>query len=201
MTESQLYQRSLGQNIKQTGLTPMETSKVRIESPPAKSPQILPKIKDVEIPNLHLQSLSDADNQALSRHVAAIAASAAAAVGRESAKLSRKTSHVLSPTTRATERPTVHRTATAAEIDAALHSGGHDAPNWSKTKSSVVLLSATVVYAIIAEVLVNTVDSVLENAAIDEKFLGITVFALVPNTTEFLVRLCRLHARLSLTST
>ncbi|KAL1835075.1 hypothetical protein VTK73DRAFT_6314 [Phialemonium thermophilum] len=47
-------------------------------------------------------------------------------------------------------------------------------------------MSATVLYAIIAEILVDTVDVVLEGFAIDEKFLGITLFALVPNTTEFL---------------
>ncbi|GAM84104.1 hypothetical protein ANO11243_020960 [Dothideomycetidae sp. 11243] len=64
--------------------------------------------------------------------------------------------------------------------------GGHDAPNWSRTKSVVVLLSATVAYAIIAEILVDTVDAVLDNVDIDEKFVGITLFALVPNTTEFL---------------
>lgn len=28
--------------------------------------------------------------------------------------------------------------------------GGHDAPNWSRTKSSVILLGATILYAIIA---------------------------------------------------
>ena len=38
----------------------------------------------------------------------------------------------------------------------------------------------------IAEILVSTVDSVLAHSDIDEKFLGITLFALVPNTTEFL---------------
>lgn len=65
-------------------------------------------------------------------------------------------------------------------------SGGHDAPNWSRTKSYVVLLSATLAYAIIAEILVDTVDAVLSNVNIDQKFLGITLFALVPNTTEFL---------------
>lgn len=67
-------------------------------------------------------------------------------------------------------------------------SGGHDAPNWSKTKSSIILLGSTILYAIIAEILVDTVDVVLESVDIDEKFLGITLFALVPNTTEFLVR-------------
>ena len=65
--------------------------------------------------------------------------------------------------------------------------GGHDAPNWGRAKSSVILLVATLLYAIIAEILVNTVDVVLESVDIDEKFLGITLFALVPNTTEFLV--------------
>lgn len=70
-----------------------------------------------------------------------------------------------------------------------MHAGGaHDAPNWSKSKSSIVLLGATILYAVIAEILVNTVDVVLESVDIDEKFLGITLFSLVPNTTEFLVR-------------
>ena len=64
--------------------------------------------------------------------------------------------------------------------------GGHDAPNWSKTKSTVILLLATLLYAIIAEILVDTVDLVLSDYPIDPKFLGLTVFALVPNTTEFL---------------
>ena len=64
--------------------------------------------------------------------------------------------------------------------------GGHDAPNWSRTKSAVILLVATIAYAIIAEILVDTVDVVLSSVDIDEKFLGITLFALVPNTTEFL---------------
>lgn len=63
---------------------------------------------------------------------------------------------------------------------------GHDSPNWSKQKSTIVLLSATVFYAIIAEILVDCVDSVLKEFPINPKFLGITIFALVPNTTEFL---------------
>ena len=50
----------------------------------------------------------------------------------------------------------------------------------------MILLGATLLYAIIAEILVNTVDVVLSSIDIDEKFLGITLFALVPNTTEFL---------------
>lgn len=63
---------------------------------------------------------------------------------------------------------------------------GHDAPNWSRNKSVIILLGATLLYAIIAEILVDNVDSVLSVFPINPKFLGLTVFALVPNTTEFL---------------
>lgn len=63
--------------------------------------------------------------------------------------------------------------------------GGHDAPNWSRNKSTIILLGATLLYAVIAEILVDNVDEVLESYPINPKFLGLTVFALVPNTTEF----------------
>jgi Ca2+:H+ antiporter len=36
------------------------------------------------------------------------------------------------------------------------------------------------------ELLVDVVDVILEGSGIDEKFLGVTLFALVPNTTEFM---------------
>jgi Ca2+:H+ antiporter len=62
---------------------------------------------------------------------------------------------------------------------------GHDSPNWSKTMSYSVLFGCTLLYSIIAEILVETVDLVMENVAVDEKFLGLTLFALVPNITEF----------------
>ncbi|RDW44246.1 Sodium/calcium exchanger protein-domain-containing protein [Yarrowia lipolytica] len=65
-------------------------------------------------------------------------------------------------------------------------SGHSPDANWSRSKSTFILLSATLLYAVVAEMLVDTVDVVLENAAIGEKLLGITIFALVPNTTEFL---------------
>lgn len=38
----------------------------------------------------------------------------------------------------------------------------------------------------LSEILVDVVDVVLEGSGIQEKFLGITLFALVPNTTEFM---------------
>lgn len=34
--------------------------------------------------------------------------------------------------------------------------GGHDAPNWSRTKSSVILLGATILYAIIAGIFIRS---------------------------------------------
>ncbi|SCW03803.1 LAFE_0G18558g1_1 [Lachancea fermentati] len=65
--------------------------------------------------------------------------------------------------------------------------GGHDAPNWSRKKSTCILLGATLLYAVIAEILVDCVDNVLKQfPSLNPKFLGLTVFALVPNTTEFL---------------
>lgn len=92
---------------------------------------------------------------------------------------------------------------------AASAHGGHEAPSWSRLTSATVLLGCTALYAAIAgeyndlgadimlvcdvselhaipEILVTVVDVVLEGSGIDEKFLGITLFALVPNTTEFM---------------
>ncbi|KAM5534960.1 hypothetical protein V8D89_011333 [Ganoderma adspersum] len=71
-----------------------------------------------------------------------------------------------------------------AEMDAGH--GGHDGPSWSRATSASVLLACTALYAIIAEILVDVVDVILEGSGIDEKFLGVTLFALVPNTTEFM---------------
>ncbi|KII86807.1 hypothetical protein PLICRDRAFT_113470 [Plicaturopsis crispa FD-325 SS-3] len=72
-----------------------------------------------------------------------------------------------------------------AEVGSGGH-GGHEGPSWSRTTSASVLLGCTALYAIIAELLVDVVDVILEGSGIDEKFLGITLFALVPNTTEFM---------------
>jgi Ca2+:H+ antiporter len=55
----------------------------------------------------------------------------------------------------------------------------HDSPNWSKIKSFTILCICTILYSIIAEILVDTVDLVMVNLAVDEKFLGLTLFALV----------------------
>ncbi|KAJ1672640.1 hypothetical protein EV182_006789, partial [Spiromyces aspiralis] len=64
--------------------------------------------------------------------------------------------------------------------------GGHDAPNWGKVKSATILCGCTVIFALIAEVLVHTVDVVINDLGIPEKLIGLTLFAIVPNATEFL---------------
>ncbi|CCE87219.1 Piso0_005762 [Millerozyma farinosa CBS 7064] len=81
---------------------------------------------------------------------------------------------------------TLRSTAASKPNPTATNSSGHDAPNWSRQKSVVILLAATLLYSVIAEILVDNVDEVLKNHPIDPKFLGLTVFALIPNTTEFM---------------
>ena len=143
--------------------------------------------------------LSEEDNNNLVRQVAEMAATAASYAARDAVQHPREASyqatHSAPATQRRQERPvraSIQRISTFQEpaskpADAAHpEGGGHDAPNWSRTKSAVILLTATVAYAIVAEILVDTVDVVLTSVDIDEKFLGITLFALVPNTTEFL---------------
>lgn len=51
------------------------------------------------------------------------------------------------------------------------------------SSSCIILTTAD---AWVTEILVDVVDVVLEGSGIDEKFLGVTLFALVPNTTEFM---------------
>jgi Ca2+:H+ antiporter len=205
---SALYQRILGQSLRQAGIAtsssdvPGTIKTSRPGPPPAddepgsiKSPHIVPpKSRDGDIPaDFHLQGLSDADNRALIREVAELAATAATVAARDA---ERRPHHHRTGTNRREQRPHlphsshqnehIHESGGAPEIGGQAASGGHDAPNWGRSKSVIILLVATVAYAIIAEILVDTVDSVLDNVDIDEKFLGITLFALVPNTTEFL---------------
>jgi Ca2+:H+ antiporter len=69
------------------------------------------------------------------------------------------------------------------EEDEDEEAAGHDSPNWSKSKSFTILFGCTILYSLIAEILVDTVDTVMDSLAIDEKFLGLTLFALVSNCT------------------
>lgn len=206
--ESQLYKKILGQSLKQVGLGPRSGDNTRHNSttePPsfngsngaAQTPHMVPPKSsggDSVRSDMQIPGLTDAQNTILVREVAEMAATAATIAARDATRPTRKPSAHAHPHTPHTHRPPTIRTATvhaedeeAVVAEAIAQSGGHDAPNWSRTKSSVILLGATILYALIAEILVNTVDVVLEGFAIDEKFLGITLFALVPNTTEFLV--------------
>ncbi|KAF2191357.1 hypothetical protein K469DRAFT_732750 [Zopfia rhizophila CBS 207.26] len=196
--DSQLYKRIVGQTFKQVGLGPNgEMSEQRQRSSSGKrdgkTPHVVPpKDADEEHSStFHLEGLSDEANQTLVRQITEIAATTTAIATRDAIKAPRKAAHhAHTPAKGQAERPSGHRTATfieeSEEPSPGHTSGGHDAPNWSRTKSAIILLTATVAYAVIAEILVTTVDVVLEGSNIDEKFLGITLFALVPNTTEFL---------------
>jgi Ca2+:H+ antiporter len=197
--ESQLYKRILGQSLKQVGLGPEGSRHNSISSPSApngtpQTPHIPPpkssggesSRSEVQIPGF-----TEAQNTNLVREVAEMAATAATIAARDATRAPRRTSAAANTIAGSTHKPPTIRAGVVHEPDEfapiELHTeGGHDAPNWSRMKSSVILCGATVLYAMIAEILVNTVDVVLKNVAIDEKFLGITLFALVPNTTEFL---------------
>ena len=203
--DTQLYKRILGQSLKQAGLSTPSGEGESINETAPTSPQlphiIPPKSDDSPkntLGNVQIPGLSPEDNKALVRQVAEMAATAATVATRDATRATRKGSQIsLQSASKKSahqsgtlERPgTGHRANTTtheAEDAHAAEAGGHDAPNWSRNKSVIILLTATVAYAVIAEILVDTVDSVLEHVDIDEKFLGITLFALVPNTTEFL---------------
>lgn len=206
--DSHLYKRILGQSLKQVGLPegPRPSSTAGQDAGGANglnsTPHVVPPrggaatAADEEQPlrpAIKVPGLSQVDNNVLVREVAEIAATAATIASRDRYAHKPSTTGVATPrphgASRASHLPDVEEdaaTAGATTAHAGGH-GGHDAPNWSRTKSTVILLGATVLYAIIAEILVDTVDVVLESFSIDQKFLGLTLFALVPNTTEFLV--------------
>ena len=199
--DTQLYKRILTQSLKQDGLAISNSQDSRHASghasvptsvPPGQPPHLVPpKTADVDADSssqriIRIPGLSEEDSQNLVRQVAEMAATAAAVAARDATKPPRERK----PSTHHTFRPP-HSGTLVEDPEAAVTvegaAGGHDAPNWSRTKSAIILLGATVLYAVIAEILVDTVDIVLKSVEIDEKFLGITLFALVPNTTEFLV--------------
>lgn len=201
--ESQLYKRILGQSLKQVGLGPREEQSrqnsigegLGINGSPT-TPHMPPPKNSGGENSVQIPGFTDAQNTNLVREVAEMAATAATIAARDATRHPRKTSIAASapaPNTQTPHKPHAIRAGVVLETEEAAAAaeahagGGHDAPNWSRLKSSVILCGATVLYALIAEILVNTVDVVLKNVAIDEKFLGITLFALVPNTTEFLV--------------
>lgn len=200
--DSQLYKRILGQSLKQLGVTASNTDKnKRPSTHEAQSSPHVPtdagaasssNATDID---LQVNGISAEDNKRLIRQVAKASATAAAVAANDAARAPRKVSEMASTPARSMNRtisgyhpcPDGHPDPIGAEAYGVAAGAAHDAPNWSRMKSAIILLVATIAYAIIAEILVDTVDSILENVDIDEKFLGITLFALVPNTTEFLV--------------
>ncbi|PNY29214.1 Low affinity vacuolar monovalent cation/H(+) antiporter [Tolypocladium capitatum] len=205
--DSHLYRRILGQSLKHVGLQlspedlarqPSTVTQDLASNGMAATPHVVPpKGGDSVRSTMNVPGLSQADNTALAREVAEIAATAATIASRD--RFSRKVSGVPFNSAGAARTQQAPRAAAfpdggdeaaaAAAETATAHAGGHgghDAPNWGRTKSAVILLGATILYTVIAEILVETVDVVLESFSIDQKFLGITLFALVPNTTEFL---------------
>ena len=194
--DSQLYKRIVGQTLQEVGLEHDELSSDH-RRPGSKSdghtPHLVPP-KDGDSRfhhSFHVEGLTDDAAQSLARQITEIAATTTALATRDVTRAPRKAIQMVNTSSKThAERPVPTRTTTEAPDEhdnTPGHApGGHDAPNWSRQKSAAILLTATLAYAIIAEILVNTVDAVLEGSDIDEKFLGITLFALVPNTTEFL---------------
>lgn len=198
--ESQLYKRILGQSLRHVGLDDGSASNWdhTVSASTAENPGSIPHLVPPRSGDdgrhsapKSIHGLTGEDNERLVRQVTEVAATAAAVAARDAAR-NRKLASSQTAGRQATRAPAgqVKTGEEHEEVGLAVeptHTGGHDAPNWSKAKSSIILLGATILYAIIAEILVDTVDVVLESVDIDEKFLGITLFALVPNTTEFLV--------------
>lgn len=212
--DSQLYKRILGQSLRQAGFGQPHLDESRHASTSSTGQNAHVPVAPFIVPpktsggdstvlldhgsqkNIHIAGLSEEDSNDLVLHVAEIAATAAAVAAHDATRTPRKPSaathnvphHIRRHSITAAPYHEDHEEFVAAEIAAHAEAGGHDAPNWSRLKSAVILLGATILYAIVAEILVDTVDVVLQSVEIDEKFLGITLFALVPNTTEFLVR-------------
>jgi len=192
--DSQLYRRMVNQTLHEVGLdTDQNASDNREQGSKADNHtvhMVPPKDNDAHSHHsFHVEGLTDDAAQSLARQITEIAATTTALATRDVTRAPRKAAQLAHASTK--DRPVHTRTTTEAGPEdpdtAPGHtSGGHDAPNWSRQKSAAILLTATLAYAVIAEILVNTVDAVLEGSDIDEKFLGITLFALVPNTTEFL---------------
>ncbi|KAK4159725.1 Sodium/calcium exchanger protein-domain-containing protein [Cladorrhinum sp. PSN259] len=208
--DSHLYKRILGQSLHQVSHFPKPNEQSRNNSgvpatagKPNGTPHVVPpkstSYGTENLTTITIPGFSDAENNNLVHQVAEIAATAATVAARNVHKQRQPSAyggsvhsgvaHQSAPGSRAgpIRTATFHDGEDVGESAGAQGGhGGHDAPNWSRLKSSVILMGATVLYAIIAEILVDTVDVVLEHFDIDEKFLGITLFALVPNTTEFL---------------
>jgi len=57
--------------------------------------------------------------------------------------------------------------------------GGHGAPPWTRKKALIILIVSTIAFGLLAELLVQSVDYVIQGSGISEKFIGVTLFAIV----------------------
>jgi Ca2+:H+ antiporter len=194
--DSHLYKRILGQSLRDVGLSSRDEIEPDSSRDNKTTPYLVPPRKDGDggpsSDFAEYTGFSEQQNEHFVRKVTEVAATAATVAARDAARTRKLSGPRGLPRqlTRKDSNPqvkTIIKDQDEIGLEQSPTSGGHDAPNWSRTRSSIILLVATVFYAVIAEILVNTVDVVLESVDVDEKFLGITLFALVPNTTEFLV--------------
>eukprot|EP00835_Amoeboradix_gromovi_P004516 NODE_356_length_10223_cov_0.363098.p1 type:complete len:628 gc:universal NODE_356_length_10223_cov_0.363098:5133-3250(-) len=72
----------------------------------------------------------------------------------------------------------------ARSTSVSIHVDLHDAPNWSILKSVLIIITCTFLFAFIAELLVDSVDAIA-SGNVSHKFIGVTLFAIVPSVPEF----------------
>ncbi|XP_065835575.1 uncharacterized protein [Oscarella lobularis] len=58
------------------------------------------------------------------------------------------------------------------------------AAEWSRLKAFIILLVATVLMSLVAEVIVDNIQSILGSSGVSETFIGVTLLALVPDLPE-----------------
>lgn len=64
------------------------------------------------------------------------------------------------------------------------HGGGHGGPAWNIPVSLMVLLIATGLFAVIAELITGVVQPVSESLGLSQTFVGLTLIALIPSISE-----------------
>jgi len=176
--DSQLYKRILGQSLSGVGMrqdgavnSPVTTSTTHPgqslhvvpprssagESPaPAGAPLPCPAIALRES-TVSIPGLSSEQNARIVRGVVEVAAAAATAAVHDAQRQQEQQSNVMRKLS-VTEVHQIHSvpahvpagTDAATATEGIVAHGGHDAPNWGKAKSAIILLGATILYAIIA---------------------------------------------------
>lgn len=60
----------------------------------------------------------------------------------------------------------------------------HGAPQWSRMKSVVILLSSAVLIAFCADLITNNIEALLKASGVSEYFIGVTMIAMIPELPE-----------------